>query len=49
MYAVMRREKLFYRATFFADEKAVILVFVLTLACAPFSESRNMVDEFLFP
>jgi hypothetical protein len=45
----MRWEKFFDRATFFADEKTMIFVFVLALACTPFSESRDEVNEFLFP
>lgn len=49
MDTVMRREKFFYRATFLADEKSMVFVWFWTLTCAPFSESGDMVYEFLFP
>jgi hypothetical protein len=48
MYTVMRREKFFYRITFFADEKTMILTRFATLTSTPFPEGGNMVDELLF-
>lgn len=48
MNALMRREEFLDRFAFSTDEKSMIFVRLVTCTGTPLSESRDVVNEFLF-